>query len=162
TVTQWHEVADTNWQIPAAIWEAAPEGELFWTVRVVETSGETRQPALMRRIHRAAGGALGPVIATDAIARMSGAMLSCQGLRTAGPGDQAVPQAAGQTILQMSRVIYRVTITRDVEGRLILRRFLTDKPQLDLRSIQSMLGAGESYYWRVEAFSNSGRFIMAG
>jgi hypothetical protein len=59
-------------------------------------------------------------------------------------------------------VIYRVTITRDAEGRLILRRFLTGKPQVDLRSIRGKLNAGESYFWRVEAYSDSGRLILIG
>src|SRR5262249_53399654 len=162
TVTQWHEVDDTHWQIPATIWGALPEGELFWTVRVVETSGEMRKPALMRRIYRVAGDALTHVIATGADAQSSGEMLLWQGLRTEPPAGQSVTRTAGQTIPQTTQVIYRATITRDAEGRLILRRFLTDKPQLDLRSIQSKFSAGENYYWRVEAFSNSGHLILAG
>ncbi|HKQ72249.1 MAG TPA: IPT/TIG domain-containing protein [Blastocatellia bacterium] len=187
TVTQWREVADTHWQVPATIWGEAPEGELFWTVRVVETSGETRKPAPMRRIYRVAGDALTPgaatgvaatgadatgvivtgviasgVIASGADAQSSVATLSWQGLRTIRPAGQPVTQMAGQTTPGTMQVIYRATITRDAEGRLILRRFLTDKPQLDLRSIQSMFSDGENYYWRVEAFSNSGRLILSG
>src|SRR5262249_36894750 len=114
TVTQWHEVADTHWRVPATIWGALPEGELFRTVRVVETSGETRKPALMRRISRVAGDALTPVIATGANAQSSGGMLMWRGLRTETPAGQSVPRTAGQTMPQTasSKISPRTATTR--------------------------------------------------
>src|SRR6185436_19801388 len=61
TITQWHDVATNEWQMPLDVWTALPFGELWWTVRVVETSGNLRQPAALRRMYRLSPGALKPV-----------------------------------------------------------------------------------------------------
>ncbi|MFN0121730.1 MAG: hypothetical protein ACKV2V_14650 [Blastocatellia bacterium] len=142
TVRQWLDVNDTQWQVPADVWAALPEGELYWTVRVIESSGVARVPALMRRIARVTPGALEPL-----------------------PGE--MKRAAGGSALiewnaLKSGALYRLSISRDAEGRDIVRRFLTTSPQTDLRSIHQKLDAGATYYWRVEAYSMTGRPIIAG
>ena len=56
-------------------------------------------------------------------------------------------------------------MSRDAEGRSIIRRFLTNASKVDLHSISSQMTAGETYYWHVEAFTggnNGGRFVLAG
>ncbi|HWQ33947.1 MAG TPA: hypothetical protein VNQ79_13940 [Blastocatellia bacterium] len=141
-VRQWHDVSDTEWQVPEQIWSALPEGDLFWTVRAIESSGEPRVPALLRRIHRAGSGALEPV-ANELSRTASGSLqLQWQGLR--------------------SRAIYRLSISRDPDGQDVIRRFLVAEARADLRSIQNRFHSGETYFWRVEAFSPGGRFILSG
>jgi hypothetical protein len=152
TITKWHDVADTQWTVPTQIWGALPEGEIFWTVRAVEMSGGTRQPALMRRIQRVASGALNPITATIAATDQASnpELLQWQGVKT--------PLAASGN----SSVLYRVSISRDVEGLGIVRRFLTRDPKIDLRSITDQLLPGETYHWRVEAFNGDGRYVLGG
>ncbi|MEK7831305.1 MAG: hypothetical protein AAB401_09490, partial [Acidobacteriota bacterium] len=64
SITKWHDATNTAWSVPFQVWNALPEGEIFRTVWAVEMSGATRQPVLMRRIQRVAGGALIPTPAT--------------------------------------------------------------------------------------------------
>jgi hypothetical protein len=52
SIEKWYDVTDTRWQIPQEIWNDLATGEIYWTVRAVESSGDMRQPALMRRIFR--------------------------------------------------------------------------------------------------------------
>ncbi len=145
TVTKWHDVSDTQWTVPSQVWSGLPEGEIFWTVRVVEMSGSTRQPALMRRIQRVASGALGPLPAAADTAH--NVLLQWQGMSAS------------------LAALYRITISRDAEGHSIVRRFLTNASKVDLHSISGQMTAGETYYWHVEAFTggaNGGRFVLAG
>lgn len=141
-VDEWHDVNDTQWRVPDKIWGQLPEGELYWTVRVVETSGQTREPAPMRRIRRVPSGVLAATRATPA--------------RTSG----------GTTLLEWEglgkNVVYRVTVSRDLEGRDIVRRFFVSQPHLDLRSVEASFQPGSTYYWLVEAYSPKGRLIIAG
>jgi len=52
TIDKWFNVAENQWQTPATIWQGLPEGELYWTVRTVDASGEPRRPLPMRVIYR--------------------------------------------------------------------------------------------------------------
>jgi len=52
TIDKWFDVAENQWQAPATIWQSLPEGELYWTVRTVDASGEPRKPLPMRVIYR--------------------------------------------------------------------------------------------------------------
>lgn len=142
SVDEWHDVGDTQWRVPAKIWGGLPEGELYWTVRVVETTGQTREPASMRRVLRVASGALAPTRATPARSSGGTTLLEWEGLG--------------------KNVVYRVTVSRDLEGRDIVRRFFVSDPHLDLRSIDASFQPGSTYYWLVEAYSRKGGLIIAG
>lgn len=141
-VDEWHDVDDTQWRVPERIWNRLPEGELYWTVRVIETSGQTREPALMRRIWRVPSGALNPT---------SGAPLR---------------SSAGTVLPQWQplkgQVVYRATVSRDFDGKDIVRRFVVSQPRADLRGIEGLLQPGQTYYWWVEAYSFVGRPVIAG
>lgn len=50
SIQAWHDVKDSEWRVPQPVWDALPGGEFYWTVRVVEATGETRKPLLMRRL----------------------------------------------------------------------------------------------------------------
>jgi hypothetical protein len=52
TIDEWFDVAENQWQVPSDIWQSLPQGELYWTVRTVDASGEPRQPLPMRLIYR--------------------------------------------------------------------------------------------------------------
>lgn len=141
-VDEWHDVDDNQWRVPAKIWSTLPEGELYWTVRVVETSGQTREPASMRRVRRVPSGALAATRATPARTASGTTLLEWEGLG--------------------KDVVYRVTVSRDLEGRDIVRRFFVSQTNLDLRSIEASFQPGRTYYWLVEAYSPKGGFIIAG
>ncbi len=150
SISQWHDVTSTGWQVPAQVWNALPEGELFWTVRAVEMSGATRQPALMRRIQRVASGALVPTpAATGASHGIPTMLLQWKELNS---------PLASPSVTPVALTLYRLTISR--EG-VVVRRFLTTQPKLDLHSLAGQLAAGESYDSQVEAFTSKGRFVMA-
>jgi IPT/TIG domain len=50
SIKTWHDVKDNDWRMPQEFWDVLPDGESYWTVRVVEASGETRKPLSMRRL----------------------------------------------------------------------------------------------------------------
>jgi hypothetical protein len=56
TIGQWFDVEKNDWQVPEKVWQALPEGKLYWTVRTVDASGQARKPLPMRVIYRAAEG----------------------------------------------------------------------------------------------------------
>ncbi len=142
TIERWHDVIDTQWLVPEEVWNGLPTGELYWTVRVVETSGETRKPAPLRPLWRLPAGALAP----------------------AGPAPARTP--AGTLLLEWQPLaaagVYRITLSRDLDGRDVVRRFLTTDSRVDLRSLQGLLQPGQTYFWRVEAFTADGELILAG
>src|SRR5215472_8597777 len=142
TIEKWYDTTDNRWQVPGDVWRDLPEGELFWTVRTVETSGVARKPLPMRSIFRTTEGGLTSVHAT--------------------PGRTA----AGNTLLEWKPVgkqaLYMVTVGSDPGGLRIIRRYLTNSPQVDLRAVDRRLDAGKTYYWKVDALSSNGRLLMYG
>jgi hypothetical protein len=52
SIDKWFDVTENQWQAPAEVWQSLPEGELYWTVRTVDASGEPRQPLPMRVLYR--------------------------------------------------------------------------------------------------------------
>src|SRR5208283_2954570 len=52
TIGEWFDVAENQWEVPAEIWQSLPPGELYWTVRTVDASGEPRRPLPMRVLYR--------------------------------------------------------------------------------------------------------------
>jgi len=141
TVERWYDAYDVQWQAPKDVWAGLPDGELYWTVRVVEVSGETRKPLPMRRIWKLPQGALLPT-GNPAKTSSGAILLAWQGLK--------------------AQAVYRVTISRDAAGTQIVRRYFSSTPSIDLHSIQTSLQPGETYFWQVEAFSPEGyRFLVS-
>src|SRR5262249_17531305 len=60
------------------------------------------------------------------------------------------------------QTLYMVTVSSDPSGLKIIRRYLTNSPQLDLRAVDRRLDAGKTYYWKVDALSPNGRLLMFG
>lgn len=50
SIRDWHDVTDSEWQVSQQTWFELPDGDLYWTVRVVEASGIIRKPLPMRRL----------------------------------------------------------------------------------------------------------------
>lgn len=142
SIERWHDVEATEWAVPDRVWQDLPEGELYWTVRVVEVSGDTRRPLPMRRISRLPSGVLDAAQPAPRKGDTGMPLLEWRGL--SGPG------------------AYRVTVSRDANGRDIVKRFLTAQPRLELRSLRGQLQSGQTYYWRVEAFSRQGNPVVSG
>jgi IPT/TIG domain len=142
TIRTWFSVVDNRWEIPARIWRSLPEGEIYWTVRAVESSGEPRKPLSMRKLYRAAEGSLTPLRSVPA--------------RT----------PAGHTLLQWRPAqksgLYFVTISSDYAASNVIRQYLTADPNLDLRVADRKLTPGETYYWQVDAIASNGTLIMSG
>lgn len=165
TVTVWHDVASTSWQVPSQVWSTLPEGEIFWTVRAVEMSGAIRQPALMRRIQRVVSGALSPMTATNNAVTQSipGQSIPGRGIPTLLlQWKELKAPLANPAKTNPATTLYRVTVTSDKPEGAVIRRFLTTAPQVDLHSIANRLTAGDNYHWQVEAYTASGRLVMAG
>ncbi len=142
TVNTWFDVVDNRWVIPARIWKSLAEGELYWTVRAVEASGEMRKPLPMRSVYHVPQG----------------------GLTSARP----VPArtSAGHTLLEWKPAqkngYYFITISSDFEGTHVIRQYLTPDPKVDLRAADRKLTPGTTYYWQVDAISPNGILLMSG
>jgi hypothetical protein len=138
SVEHWHDTTATEWRVPEKIWQEWPEGQLYWTVRVVDISGDTRRPAPMRSLWKLpATTALQPLAATpDA----TGISLSWQPLQ--------------------GKVLYRVSITRNQAGTEVVKQFLTRSAKFYVRSNRLGLRAGQTYFWQVEALSGAGYSIV--
>lgn len=141
-VETWFDCVDNRCDVPADVWTNLPEGELYWTVRVVDTSGQPRKPLPLRSIYRVAAGSLAP----------------------AQPVPSRTP--AGHILLEWKTAakssFYFVTISSDFAETQIVRRYLTADPKLDLRAAERQLLPGTTYYWQVDALAASGRLIMSG
>ncbi len=142
SIEAWHNVDDDQWQVPQDVWKAQPEGELYWTVRAIESSGEPRKPVPLRRILRFPKGALGPIAPAPERTAQGNPLLSWQGLDI--------------------HVFYRITVSEDSEGTRVLRRYLTGDPRLDLRALRGKLVPGQTYFWRVDAVAPDGTAILTG
>jgi len=54
TISQWFDVAENQWQVPMKLWQSQPMGQLYWTVRTIDPSGQPRPPLPMRVLYRIA------------------------------------------------------------------------------------------------------------
>jgi len=63
SIATWYNADGNHWQVPADVWGRQPAGNLYWTVRAVDSAGATRKPLPMRPIVHLAQGALAPVSA---------------------------------------------------------------------------------------------------
>ena len=142
TVSQWFDVEDNRWEVPAKVWQGLPPGALYWTVRTIDANGVPRRALPLRSIYHAAEGGLS---ATQIIPKRT---------------------AAGHTLLEWKPAIqngyYFVTISRDFSGTQIVRQYLTRDPQLDLRAVEAKLLVGVTYYWQVDAISSTGQLLFSG
>jgi len=142
TVRNWFNVVDNQWEIPTRIWRSLPEGEIYWTVRAIESSGEPRKALPMRKVYRVPEG----------------------GLTSVRPVPARTP--AGHTLLEWKPAqtsgLYFVTITSDFAATQVIRQYLTADPKLDLRVAYQKLIPGTTYYWQVDAIGPNGQLLMAG
>src|ERR1017187_9837978 len=142
TIRTWFDVVDNRWEVPAEVWRDLPEGELYWTVRAVETLGDARKPLPMRSVYRVAEG----------------------GLTSSRPAPARTP--AGHTLLEWKPAqkngFYFVTISSDAAATHIIRQYLTADPKLDLRAADRQLTPGTNYCWQVDAIASNGKLIMSG
>ena len=142
TIETWYDANDNQWDVPADVWRKMPKGNLYWTVRAIESPNVVRRPLPLRSIVHVGEDVLAPV--------QGGVHLNAAGHEeidwtVANPG-----------------VFYMVTITRDAEGNQVVRRYLTDKGSLDLHAIESQLVPGAAYFWHVDVYSRWGDFLFSG
>lgn len=142
SIRTWFDAVENEWQVPPQTWKILPEGELFWTVRVVDSTEAAHKPLPMRSIYRVPQAGLTPVHAV--------------------PGKTS----AGHSLLEWTPALrngfYFVVISRDLDGMQPIRRYLTKDPRLDLRAVDGQLTPGTMYYWRVDAIDPSGKLVMTG
>ena len=142
SIRTWFDVVENEWEVPAQVWKSLPEGELFWTVRVVESTGAAHKPLPMRSIYRSPDGGLASVRPVPA------------------------KTAAGHTLLEWKPALengfYYVLISRDPDGSHPIREYLTAEPKLDLRAVDGRLTPGTTYFWRVDAIAPGGKTVMTG
>ena len=142
SIQTWFDSVDNRCEVPADLWRDLPEGELYWTVRIVDTSGQPRKPLPLRSVYREPAGSLAPP----------------------QPAPSRTP--AGHTLLEWKPAakssFYFVTISSDLAATHIVRRYLTADPKLDLRAAERQLLPGTTYYWQVDAIASDGRLILSG
>jgi len=110
SVERWHDTTATEWRVPENIWKQWPEGQLYWTVRVVDISGDTRRPAPMRSLWKLpATAALQPLAAAQ---DETGMAFSWQGVQ--------------------GKVLYRISISRNPDGTQVIQQFLTRSAKFHL------------------------------
>src|ERR1700690_3302289 len=95
-----------RWDVPKGGWRELPSGQLYWTVRTIDSNGVARRPLPLRSIYRGPDGGL---IST----------------RRGGPARTQ----EGHTLLEwmpgQQSGYYFVTISRDFAGTQIVRQYLT-------------------------------------
>ena len=141
-VKSWHDVNDNIWTVPEEIWKSLPDGELYWTVRSVEMSGVVRKPLPMRLLLRIPEDALKATRKLPALTAQGNPLLEWNGLS--------------------GWHLYRITISSDPAGARIVRRYLTDKPHVDLRALKGALDASQTYYWSVDVLNSEGHTMVTG
>jgi len=141
-INNWYTVSENSWSVPESVWRALPDGELYWTVRSVEMSGTARKPLPMRLLLRVPDNALRTKAEHPSITPQGNPLLEWNGLE-------------GQHL-------YRITISSDPEGQQLVRRYLTNVPQIDLRALKGKLDPAQRYYWYVEVLDLEGRTILTG
>jgi len=142
TIRNWFDVVDNRWEVPMRTWQSLPEGEVYWTVRTIESSGEPRKPLPMRSIYRIPEGGL------------------------TSPSTVPARTPAGNTLLEWKPAqkggFYFVTISSDSAATHVIRQYLTADPKLDLRAADRQLVPGTTYFWQVDAIAPNGKLIMSG
>ena len=141
-VSLWHDVDSNSWTVPPEVWKSLPDGELYWTVRSVEMSGAVRKPLQMRLLVRIPADALKATRNRPALTAQGNPLLEWNGLS--------------------GWHLYRITITSDFAGQQIVRRYLTDKPSVDLRALKGKLDAAQTYYWTVDVLDAEGNILVTG
>ena len=142
TITEWHDATDNEWVVPQNVWEHLPQGDLYWSVRTVEMSGETRKPVPMRLLRRFPENALAATAERPRLTSAGNPLLEWEGLQ--------------------GHYVYRITISSDPQGSKPLRRYLTADPRVDLRALSGKWDPAKTYYWRVDAVTPEGRTILTG
>ena len=142
SVAQWYDVRDTSWQVPAEVWTKVPSSALYWTVRSVDISGQTRKPSPLRRLYRTPKDALTAIASEPGRSRTGSLLLAWRPLE-----DSA---------------LYSVTIGLDPDFGRVLRRYVTTKTNADLQLIQPQMQPGRVYYWRVDALAGNGQRVLIG
>ena len=142
TIEKWFAVVDNQWEVPGNVWRNLSSGQLYWTVRAVDTAGAPRKALPMRSVYR---------VAAD-------------GLTSVRP--KPARTAAGHTLLEwkpaQTNGYYFVTISSDAEATQVVRQYLTADPKLDLRVADRKLTPGNTYFWQVDAVAPNGALIMSG
>ncbi|MBV9180813.1 MAG: IPT/TIG domain-containing protein, partial [Acidobacteria bacterium] len=142
TIRTWYGVVDNSWEVPPPVWRELRAGQLYWTVRVIETSGSPRKPLPMRSIYRA----------------------PADGLSALQPTPARTP--AGSPLLEWKPVLpfafYYVVVSSDEDGEHPVRQYLTTNPNVDLRALDRQLVPGTTYYWRVNALTPNGNLFISG
>ncbi len=141
-ISSWHVVDGNSWSVPLEVWKSLPDGELYWTVRAVEMSGAVRRPLPMRLLLRIPADALKATRRRPALTAQGNPLLEWNGL-------------SGWRL-------YRITISSDSAGQRIVRRYLTDKPHIDLRALKGKLDATQTYYWTVDVLDSEGNTMVTG
>ena len=142
TIGKWFEVGDNRWDVPADVWKELPVGQLYWTVRAIDSNGVARKALPLRAITH---------VGEDELSLMQ-------------PRPGRTPQ--GHMQLQWmpgaQSEYYFVTISRDFAGTQIVRQYMTKNAKLDLRAVENKLLMGMTYYWQVNAISATGQLLFAG
>jgi hypothetical protein len=137
SVEHWYDTTKTEWRVPENMWKQLPEGQLYWTVRVVDISGDTRRPAPMRSLWKLQASPLQPAKATN---DDSGILFTWQPLQ--------------------GKVLYRVSISRNQDGSQVIQQFLARSAKFHLASKRLSLQPGQTYFWQVEVLSSTGSPIV--
>src|SRR5262249_44296798 len=135
SITTWHDVSGgIEWRVPSDIWNAIPEGEVYWTVRAVEMSGTPHKELPMRLLVRFPADALSPHLE-------GGTLLRWQEVH--------------------GNFLYQISFSEDAAGTIGQRRYLTGQPTLDLHALLDG-NAQKTYYVRVAALKADGHEIVSG
>jgi hypothetical protein len=142
TIGKWFGAEDNRWDVPADVWKDLPVGQLYWTVRAIDSNGAARKALPLRAITH---------VGEDELSLMQ-------------PRPGRTPQ--GHVQLQWmpgaQSEFYFVTISRDFAGTQIVRQYMTKDAKLDLRAVENKLLMGMTYYWQVDAVSSTGQLLFAG
>ena len=142
SIKEWHEATENEWVATHDVWDHLPDGELYWTVRAVEMSGAKRKPLPMRLLLRFPSNAL------------------------SSSSERPRRTSQGNPLLEWNPIenwhLYRITISEDANGAIVVRRYLSRASRIDLRALKGKLDPAKTYYWHVEALDSNGRTVLSG
>jgi hypothetical protein len=142
TIGKWIDVEDNRWDVPADVWKELPVGQLYWTVRAIDSNGVARKALALRAITH---------VGEDELSVMQ-----------PRPGRTLQGHMQLQWMPGAQSEFYFVTISRDYAGTQIVRQYMTKDAKLDLRAVENKLLMGMTYYWQVDAISATGQLLFAG